>query len=139
MDAELKREIIMDHYQNPRHHGLIDDDNYIRINSNSESCIDNIDIQYKIEDGIIKDAYFDGEACAISSSATSIMLDLVIGKTVDDAKEIIRNYRNMINEEEYDESILEELNAYNTIYLQPNRKKCAMLPFDSLEKAIDRK
>lgn len=137
MDPILKREIILDNYQNPKNKGLVDDNNYITIKSNNESCIDDLDIQYKIENGIITDIHFDGEACAISTSATSIMIRMLIGKTIEEAKIILENYENMINEKEYDKHLLEELNVYDEIYLQPNRKKCAFLPFTSLKKIIE--
>lgn len=137
MDPILKREIILDNYQNPKNKGLVDDNNYITIKSNNESCIDDLDIQYKIEKGIITDIHFDGEACAISTSATSIMIRMLIGKTIEEAKIILENYENMINEKEYDKHLLEELNVYDEIYLQPNRKKCAFLPFTSLKKIIE--
>jgi len=135
MDPILRRELMLDNYNNPTNKYKGPDD-YIKINSNSESCIDNIDIYYKIEDNIIKDICFDGEACAISTSATSIMIKELIGKTVSDAKLILENYKNMINEKEYNEDVLNELNAYSEIYLQPNRKTCALLPFNSLEKVL---
>ncbi len=103
-------------------------------NTNNESCIDNIDIELKIEDGKIVDANFDGEACAISTSATSILLQKIIGKTKEEAKELLQNYANMIEEEEYDKEKLEELIVYDEIYLQPNRKKCALLPKETIDK-----
>lgn len=135
MDPILRRELMLDNYNNPtnKYKGP---DNYIKINTNSESCIDNVDIYYKIENDIIKDICFDGEACAISTSATSIMIKELIGKTIDEAETILENYKNMINEKEYDEDVLNELNAYSEIYLQPNRKTCALLPFKSLEKVL---
>lgn len=139
MDSELKRELILDHYENPQYRGLVDGEGYIKINSNSESCIDNIDIQYKIENGKIVDAHFDGEACAISTSATSMMLSKIVGSTVEEAEYLMKNYENMIDEKEYDSEVLGELNAYDTICFQPNRKKCALLPFESLKKAINEK
>ena len=72
MDNELRREIIMDNYMYPYNKEVPTDKNdYIKVNSNNESCIDNIDIYLKIEDNIIKKIYFDGEACAISTSSTS--------------------------------------------------------------------
>ena len=80
MDKEIKRTIILENYQNPKHKGLIDDSSYKKINTNSESCIDEIDLMMKIEDGKIKDVRFDGEACAICTSSTSIMTTLLIGK-----------------------------------------------------------
>lgn len=138
MDSVIKREILLENYQNPTNKGLVEDDSYIKINTNNESCIDNLDIMYKLEDGIIKDIHFDGEACAISTSATSLMIQLLLGKTKNEAMQILENYEKMINEEEYDPDVLKELNVYNEIYKQPNRKKCALLPFESLKKIIDR-
>lgn len=128
MNKEIKREIILDNYQNPVNRGLVDDKSYILKNTNSDSCIDNIDLMLKIVDERIVDARFDGEACTICTSAVSIMIKKVIGKTISEAEEIITNYQNMINEKEYDKDLLGELNVYDEIYLQPNRKNCALLP-----------
>ena len=111
MDDNLRREIMLDNYNNPTNRGLIDDDNYLKVNTNSESCIDNLDFMMKVEEGVIKDIRFDGEACAISTSATSIMINSLIGKKVEEVKKILANYRNMINEEEYDSELLGELNV----------------------------
>ena len=136
MDQNLKRSIILEHYQNPKNKGLIDDNSYIRINMNNESCIDEIDLMVKIDNDIITDIRFDGEACAISTSATSIMIDTLIGKSVLEAKTIINNYYNMIEEKEYDPEVLEQAVVYDDIYLQPNRKKCALISWNGMEKAI---
>lgn len=137
MDDKLKRDIILDHYQNPFHKGLPKDEKYIKINGRSNSCIDNITIAILLDNDIIKDAYFDGEACAICTSATSVMLKKLIGKTKEEAEDIINNFYNMIDEKEYDESKLDELNVYDTIYKQPNRKNCALLPFKTMRNAIN--
>ena len=136
MDRELKREIIVENYQNPFHKGLVNDSGYIKANTNNESCIDNIDIELKIEEGIVVDANFDGEACAISTSATSIFLRKIIGKSVSEVKDLIENYEHLIDEKDYDEEKLGELMAYDTIYMQPNRKHCALLPVDTIKKIL---
>ncbi len=136
MDANLKRDIILEHYQNPKNKGLIDDDTYIKVNTNNESCIDEIDLMVKVEDGKIIDAHFDGEACAICTSSTSIMIDTIIGKTIEEANEILKNFSNMIEEKEYNKDILEEAIVYDDVYKQPSRKKCALLPWWSLEKVV---
>ena len=128
MDSNLRREIILDNYQDPMNRGLVDDDSYLKVNTNSESCIDNLDFMMKIEDGKVVDIRFDGEACAISTSASSIMIRSLIGKTIKEVENILVNYRNMINEEEYDKEVLGELNVYDEICKQPNRKNCALLP-----------
>ena len=134
MDENLKREIILDNYQNPENKELINDDSYLKVNQASESCIDNLDFMMKIENNTIVDIRYDGEACAISTSASSIMSRALIGKSVDEAKKILINYKNMIEDREYDEELLGELNVYDNINKQPNRIKCALLP----EVAIDR-
>lgn len=136
MDQNLKREIILTHYQNPKNKGLIDDETYIKVNTNNDSCIDEIDLMVKVEKGKIIDARFDGEACAICTSSTSIMIDTILNKTLEEAEEILINFSNMIDEKEYDEDILEEAIVYEDIYKQPNRKKCALLPWWGLEKVV---
>lgn len=137
MDQNFRRSVILEHYQNPVNRGLVDDETYIKVNTNNESCIDEIDLMVKIEDGRIVDARFDGEACAICTSSTSIMIDTLLGKTLEEAKEIYNNFNHMINEEHYDEDILEQAVVYNDIYKQPNRKKCALLPWWGIEKVFN--
>lgn len=139
MDSNLKRSIMQTHYQFPKNKGLIEDDSYIKINMNSQSCIDEINLMVKIENGIIKDVRFDGEACAICTSSSSIMIETLIGKTLNEAKNIISNFENMIEEKEYNSEILQQAIVYDEIYKQPNRKKCALLPWWGINKAINRK
>ena len=137
MDSNLKREIILDNYQDPMNRGLIEDDSYIKVNTNSERCIDNLDFMMNIEDDKVVDIKFDGEACAISTSATSIMIRTLIGKSLDEAIKILDNYRKMINEEEYDENLLGELMVYDDICKQPNRKGCALIPVRAIDKVLE--
>lgn len=136
MDANLKRSIILENYQNPTNRGLIDDDSYIKINMNNESCIDEINLMVKINGGIIEDIRFDGEACAICISSTSIMINTLIGKTLEEAGNILKNYSNMIDEKTYDEAVLGEASVYDDVCKQPNRKKCALLSWWGIEKAL---
>lgn len=137
MDENLKRTIILEHYQNPKNRGLIDDESYKKINTNSESCIDQIDLQIKVEDGFVKDIKFDGEACAICTSSTSVMIDTLIGKKLDEALEVINNFENMIDEKEYDRNIIGQGIVYSDIAKQPNRKNCALLTWKGTKKVIE--
>lgn len=136
MDANLKREIIVDNVENPFHRGIKDKENFIKANTHNESCIDNIDLYVKIQDNKIIDAYFEGEACAITTSATSIMLKKIIGLTKEEARSLMKEYYQMIEEETYNSDKLGELNVYSDISKQPSRKKCATLPFQTLEKTL---
>ena len=137
MDQNLKRTIILENYQNPINKGLIKDETYIKVNMNNESCIDEINLMIKIIDDKIVDIRFDGEACAICTSATSVMIGTLLGKTINEVKEIYNNYENMINEKNYDGSLLGDAVIYDDIARQPNRKKCALLPWWGIKKVID--
>ena len=137
MDVKLKRDIILDNYQNPQNRGLPNDDSYEKVNSKNESCVDNITIAAKVVDGKIEDVKFDGEACAICTSASSVMTKELKGKTVEEAELIIDNFERMINELPYNEELLGELNIYNEVYKQPSRKRCALLPFTAIKKIVN--
>ena len=137
MDQNLKRSIILDNYQNPFNKDVSEVEGYIKINTNNESCIDNLDIYVKLYNNVIEDIKFDGEACVICISSTSIMIRMLIGKTIDEAKVIINNYLNMIEEKEYDKDVLGELNVYDDLYKQPSRKKCATLSTLGIDKVLN--
>ena len=137
MNTELKRTIILENYQNPINRGLIEDSSYKKINTNSKSCIDQIDLQLKLENEIVKDIRFDGEACAICISSTSIMINNLIGKKKSEALDIIDNFEKMINEQEYDEKLLGEAVVYSDISKQPNRKNCALLTWKGVKESLD--
>lgn len=135
MDNDMKRSIILDNYQNTSNRMIPEDTtDYIKINSNNVSCIDNIDIYVKLKDNIIEDIKFNGEACVIAISSTSILSKMLIGKTLEEAKEILDNYFNMIEEKDYDKELLGEATVYDDIYKQPARKTCATLFARGIEK-----
>ena len=137
MDNNLKRTIILENFEKPFHKGLTNDKSYIKGNKNSKTCIDNFDIEIKVNNNIIEDIRFDGEACAIATSSMSISISKLVGKTIDEALNIIDNYEKMINEEEYDKDLLEELIVYEDIYKQPSRKKCATLGIEGIKDLIN--
>ena len=93
----------------------------------------------KIENNVITDVRFDGEACAICTSSTSVTIQTLIGKTVEEALLICNNFENMINEKPYDIDLLEDAIVYDDIYKQPNRKKCALLSWWGIVKILENK
>ena len=137
MDQELKREIIMENYLHPYNKEKVSDDKYINVNSNNESCIDNIDLQVLLDDDKIMDIRFMGEACAISTASTSIMIKELIGKTTEEALKMIENFENMVEEEEYDKELLAEALVFDDIFKQKSRKTCATLPYVGIKKALN--
>ncbi|MCR4950188.1 MAG: SUF system NifU family Fe-S cluster assembly protein [Solobacterium sp.] len=136
-DPDILRELIMDHYQYPHNHKLTEDTSYASVHMASDSCIDDITVQSKIKDGKIEDIRFDGVACTISTASTSMMTDLLKGKTVEEANEIIDNYFNMIDAKEYDPDVLEEAVAMKNVYKQANRVKCATIGWKAIRQMID--
>ena len=135
----MKRSIILDNYSNARNRGIPDNlDDYVVINSNNQSCIDNINIYVKLKNNLIEDIKFEGEACVIAISSTSILSSMLIGKTLSEAKDILKNYFNMIEEMEYDKELLGEANVYEDMYKQPSRKTCATLFARGIGKICDK-
>jgi len=136
-DPMVLREIIMDHYEYPRNHELTDDEHYHQAHMASDSCIDDIKVQVLVENGIVKDVKFDGVACTISTASTSIMTELVKGKTIEEAKKIMDNYYAMIDGKEYDEELLQEAIAFAGVSKQANRIKCATIGWNGLKQILE--
>ncbi len=136
MDSELRREIILDNYTNPFHKET-KNEGFLKANANNVSCIDNINIFIKVDNDIIIDAYFDGEACAISTASTSIMIKRIIGMTLKEATNYVNNFNNMVNERKYNKEEMKEELVFNEIYKQESRKTCATLPTAGLIKIIN--
>jgi len=137
MDRDLKRSIILDNYQSPNKK-MVSGDDYIKINTRNVSCIDNLDIYLKINNNIIEDATFEGEACVISISSTNILINLIIGKTKEEGIYIIDNYLKMINEEEFDKDVLRELIVFDDTSKQPSRIKCATLSASGIKNFLEK-
>ena len=136
-DPEFLRELVLDHYKYPHHHGLNKEEGYIFRHMASDSCIDDITVQVQVEGNVIKDVRFDGVACTISTASTSMMSDLLIGKNITEANEIIDNYMNMIENKEYDSDILEEAVAFKNVYKQANRIKCATIGWKAVKEILE--
>ena len=136
MDNNIKRELILDNFNYPNNKGLTNDPTYIKKSDKNPSCIDHFDIELKLEDGVVKDIRFDGEACAIATSSLSIAIHRFIGKSKEEVLNIIDNYKKMVNEEEYDKSVLEDLLAFDEIWKQESRKTCATLGINIIEDII---
>lgn len=136
IDPMLMRQIIMDHYDYPRNKELTKDNGYMSRHMASDSCIDDITVQTKISDGKIDDIRFDGVACTISTASTSIMSELLIGKTTEEAKEIMDNYFKMIDQKEYDEDALDEAIAFQNVGKQANRINCATIGWKAMREMI---
>ena len=126
MDREEKRKIILDNYNDDINRKEISSSDYIKVNSRNFSCIDNIDLYIKFNNNIIDDIKFNGEACVIAISSTSLLIKYLIGKSVEEALNIISNYENMIEGLSYDQSIIKDLIAFDDIGKQQSCKMCVI-------------
>ena len=136
MDGKEKRNIMISHYRNPKNKGFKDEVGYIMNHQNNESCIDEVYLKTKIQDGKIEDIRFAGEACAVCTASTSIMIETLLGHTKEEAKDIIKNFKNMIDGKEYKSDILENAVVFDDIGKQPSRKKCTLLAWWGMEETL---
>lgn len=125
---ELYREILNEHNINPSHKTDLPDAN-IQLNGVNPSCGDNITLNLKVENGVITDGSFTGSGCAVSQASCDMMLDLVIGKTTEEAEKLDDIFMEMIRGEASEENIekLDEAAALQDISKMPARVKCAIL------------
>mgnify|MGYP001742086278 FL=1 len=136
--GDLYTEVIGEHSRSPENKGELAAAT-VRERGHNPSCGDEITLELQIEDGIIKDAAFTGVGCAISQASTDIMIDLMRGKTVEEAQRLARLFTSMIKREVTDDAALEELDeaiALKNISNMPARVKCAVLAWHTLEDVL---
>jgi nitrogen fixation NifU-like protein len=139
LTPEMMREIIMDHYQNPRHKGKPSDPKkYLSLHASSTNCIDDFEVYLDFEDGKVKDALWDGVACTISTASTDILCDRILG---DDAKQghyLIEQYLAMIEEKPYDASVLDEAIVFMNTGKQAARIHCATMGWTAMKELLEK-
>ena len=128
----LKREIIMDHYQNPRNYNLVDDNNYRQIHMYLDSCFDDIYLQVLINHDIIEDVRFDGVACAIATASTSIMTEIVKGCSIRQADKSFKTILICLIKRIMMKNFKKKL-LYLIRLRQANRIKCATIGWKGLK------
>lgn len=134
---DLYREVILDHYRNPRNkHGL--DGATVDLTHNNPLCGDEITIHAIVRDGTVVDVAFEGQGCSISQSSASMLTDLVKGKPLPQVEKIILDFRSMMAGKPIDdEESLGELVALKGVTKYPVRIKCAVLAWDTLQEGVE--
>ncbi len=135
-DPEIMREIIVDNYQNPRNFKEVDDDRYITIHMDSASCIDDIYIQVLFDGDIVKDCKWHGKGCAISTASTSIMSEMILNKTKEEALQMMDEFNKMLAGKDFNEEILGDAICFVNVNRQPSRITCANISWRGLQKAF---
>jgi nitrogen fixation protein NifU and related proteins len=125
----LYQEIILDHYKNPRHGGLRDPFE-AEVHHVNPTCGDEVTLRVHVADGTVGDVSYDAVGCSISQASASVLTELVIGKSVDDAMAIHQTFLTLMQgkgEVEADEDVLEDAIAFAGVAKFPARVKCALL------------
>ena len=134
-------ELIMEHSMNSYNKKKLENPDYSEIGHNP-NCGDEITLEIKLDGNVIKDMAFSGHGCAISQASTSIMIDTLKGKTIEEAKEIIKTFIDMIKREETDEENLKKLEdaiAFRNVSHMPARVKCALLAWHTIEDILNKR
>ena len=134
-DPELMREIMIDHYKFPRGKREADD-TYTTVHMDSASCIDDVYIQLRVEDGKIGDICWHGTGCAISCASCSIMTELLKGKTVEEAFSLADDFDKLMRGEPCDEEALGEADCFANVPREPARINCAKIGWKGVRKAL---
>ena len=137
---DVYNELIMEHSMNSYNKKKLENADFCEIGHNP-NCGDEITLQLKMDGDKIQDMAFSGHGCAISQASTSIMIDTLKGKTIEEAKEIIKTFIEMIKRETKSEEELEKLEdaiAFRNVSNMPARVKCALLAWHTIENILNK-
>jgi nitrogen fixation NifU-like protein len=135
---ELYKEVILDHYKNPRNKRDLPQAE-ISCSRNNPLCGDEITVHAHLEDGRVAEVTFEGQGCSISQASASMMTEAVTGKTVDLAGALTADFRGMMEGRvEPEEDEFGDLIALKGVVKYPVRIKCAVLAWDVLQEALAR-
>ena len=137
---DLYREIILDHYKNPRNRGVLPPP-AVRSEGHNPLCGDEIEVYLQVEDGVVADVKIAGQGCSISQSSASMMSAAVKGKRVDEVRALLHRFKHMMSIEEGtepDTSVsLGDLEALQGVVKFPVRIKCAVLAWNTLAEGLE--
>lgn len=135
---DLYREIILDHYQNPRNRGELDHPS-VKIHGHNPLCGDEIDVMVLMHGDEVADIAFTGRGCSISQASASMMTQSVKGRESADVQDLVAGFREMMVGSGSLEGLEnnEELEALQGVKRYPVRVKCAMLPWNALKEALE--
>ena len=136
--TDVYNDLIMEHSMNSYNKKKLEGADYSEIGHNP-NCGDEITLELKLDGDKIEDMAFTGHGCAISQASTSIMIDTLRGKTIEEAREIIKAFIEMIKREISDEEQLKKLEdaiAFKNVSNMPARVKCALLAWHTLDDMI---
>ena len=138
---DIYNDLIMEHSMDSYNKKKLENADYSQLGHNP-NCGDEIILELKLNGNVIEDMGFSGHGCAISQSSTSIMIDTLKGKNIEEAKEIVQTFIAMIKREETTEADLQKLEdaiAFKNVSNMPARVKCALLAWHTIEEILNGK
>jgi len=137
----LYRQVIMEHYKNPRNKGLVADDEYHNVHLKNPTCGDDVTVSIRTCDQKITDIRHDGVGCAICMSSASVMSEVLVDKTFDEALNLTNNFYEIVKGEDIaddvDEDDMGDAFVYAGVSQFPARIKCATIAWKALEGAVE--
>ena len=135
--GDLYQDIVMDHNRRPRNFGSVDDATHKKEGFNP-LCGDQIELELKIEEGVVTDVGFTGVGCAISKSSASMMTEEIKGKKLEVVNLMFQEFRQMITGNEInDDDLLGDLYILKGVSQYPARIKCATLAWHTLNSTLE--
>jgi len=134
---QLYQDIILDHYKKPRGRGLREPYE-AQVRHVNPTCGDEIDLRVHLTDGVVTDVSYEGMGCSISQAAASVLYEVLVGKTVEEALSRVDAFTSMVNSRgqvEPDEDVLEDGVAFAGVAKFPARVKCALLAWMAFKDA----
>lgn len=131
---DLYRETILDHYHNPRNHGEIDHPT-AKVEGVNPLCGDELTLYLTVKDGKIEDVKLTAKGCSINTASGSMMSELLLGKSVEEANQIVDLFKRMMLDKKEEVDLpdeLEDLEALRGVKKYPVRIKCALLPWNTM-------
>jgi nitrogen fixation NifU-like protein len=136
--SELYSEILLDHYHLPRNKGELEDET-LSVEGANPLCGDEITLHLRFDGEVLTDVSFTGKGCAISMASTSMLTEVLTGKTITEIEKWIEDFKEFIRKgEEPEGSDLGDITALAGIAKLPVRVKCATLPWTTMKEAVDR-
>ena len=133
---DLYREIILDHYKEPRNRGHIEKPD-IAARGHNPLCGDEVDITMSVDDGRVADIRFDGTGCAISQASASMLTELIEGKSLSEVERIAGLFKEMMLEDGDSVEELGDLEALQGVKKYPVRIKCAILSWNTMLEGME--
>ena len=136
---DLYQEVILDHAKNPRNYGAPECEDYCLAHGNNPLCGDRLTLFVTVADGVIREATFEGNGCAISLASASLMTEAIKGRPEAEVRELFKRFHELmtVEDSEPDTEKLDKLAVFAGVREFPVRVKCATLAWHTLVAALD--